>query len=134
MPPLWPMALQLLPVYVAGETTFVVATSVASPSSAATKSSKKTKLFAAVAFPAAMADRTGNALLPPAPDLLTTALKKVPRRVTILLLLLDMGPLMLPSHPNRGIPPIVLLGRKTSTAVGASSHSVQIGGCHVLQD
>ena len=58
---------------VAGETTSVNAATVASPSSAATRSSKKLKLSAAVVVPAATADHTGDTT---APDLLTKDLKK----------------------------------------------------------
>ena len=68
-------------VNVSAETTSVVAASVAFPSSAATKLSKKIKLSAAVASPAAMADVTGNAFLPPsAQDLHTTTLKSPKKR------------------------------------------------------
>ena len=63
-------------VNVTGKTTSVVPASVASPSSAATKSSKKPKLSADVPVPATMVDRTGGTILPPATDLLTTELKK----------------------------------------------------------
>ena len=106
------------------ETTSVVAASVASPSSAVTKSSKKTNLSAVVAFPAAMANRTGDALLPPAPDLITTALKKSPKKRDNLAADVGHGTTdaSVPTksrYPSRGN-----TGRKTSTAVGASSHPV----------
>jgi hypothetical protein len=68
-------------VNVSAETTSVVAASVASPSSATMKLSKKIKLSAAVASPAAMADVTGDAFLPPsAQDLHTTTLKSPKKR------------------------------------------------------
>ena len=65
---------------VTGVTTSVIATTLASPSSAATRSSKKPKLSAAVLVPGAMADCTDDAILPPAPDLFTTELKKSPNK------------------------------------------------------
>ena len=82
---------------VAGETTSVNAATVASPSSAATRLSKKPKLSAAVVVLAATANRTGEATAPDlaatadrtgnatAPDLLSRRIqrRRVPRRVAI---------------------------------------------------
>ena len=71
-----------------------------------------------------MADCTGNALLPPAPDLLTTALKKSPTKPDNLAAAVGHSATdaSVPSksrYPSRGN-----ACRKTSTAVGASSHPV----------
>ena len=110
-------------VNVAAETTSIVAASVASPSSAVTKLSKKIKLSAAVASLAAMADLTGNAFLPPAaPDLPTTALKSPKKRYDLAAAVghgatdasVPAYKPRYPSHRNAG--------RKTATVVGASSH------------
>jgi hypothetical protein len=113
-----------VPVNVVGEITSIVAASVASSSSAATKSSKKAKLSAAVAIPAAMVDRTGDAMLPPAPDLFTTALKKSSKKRGDHFAAVEHGATdasipSKPRYPSRGIP-----DRNASTAVGASSHPV----------
>ncbi len=110
-------------VNVAAETTSVVAASVASPSSAVTKLSKKIKLSAAVASLTAMADLTGNAFFPPAaPDLPTTALKS-PKKCDDLAAAVGHGatdasvPAYKPRYPSHRN-----AGRKTATVVGASSH------------
>ncbi len=103
---------------VAGETTSVNTATVASPSSAATRSSKKLKLSAAVVVPAAMADCTGGAT---APDLLTKELKKKsPKKrgnfaATVECGATDASVLSKSRYPSRGT------GTKTSTGKGASS-------------
>jgi hypothetical protein len=111
-------------VNVAAETTSVVAASVASPSSAATKLSKKIKLSAAVASPAAMANVTGNAFLPhSAQDLHTTTLKSPKKRDKIAAAVghgattdasVPASKSRYPSRRNAGI--------ITINVVGASSH------------
>ena len=111
-------------VNVTAETTSVVAASVASPSSAATKSSKKIKLSAAVTFPADMADPTSNALLPPAPDLPTTALKS-PKKHDDLAAAVGHGATDASVPSKSRYPSRCNAGRKTTTAVGASSHFVK---------
>jgi hypothetical protein len=108
-------------VNVAAETTSVVAASVASPSSAATKSSKKIKLSAAVAFPDAMVDPIDDALLPPAPDLHTTALKS-PKKRDDLAAAVGHGATDASIPSKSRYPSCRNAGRKTTTAVGASSH------------
>ena len=138
---------------VAGVTTSINATTVASPSSAVTRSSKKPKLSAAVVVPAAMADCTGNVIVPPTLDLLTKEHKKkspkkrgdfadppdlltkehkkkspkkrgnfsdpVGRGAT------DASILSKSRYPSRGN-----AGRKTLTAVGASTHPVAEKDAH----
>ena len=119
-------------VNVPGETTSVVAASVAFPSSAATKSLKKAKLSVDVAVPAAMANCTGNAILPPAPDLLTMELKKKsPKKRGNLVAAVGHGATdaSVPSklrHPSRGT------DRKTSTAKGASFHPIAEDDAHPI--
>ena len=128
----------------AGETTSVNATTVASPSSAATRLSKKPKLSAAVVIPAATADCTGDATAPDlaatanrtgdatAPDLVKKDLKKkspkfscdlaasVERGAT------DASVLSKSRYPSRGT------GKMTSTGKGASSSPVAKDDVHAL--
>ena len=71
-----------------------------------------------------MANCTGDAILPPAPDLLTTALTKSPKKRSNLAAAVghgatDASVTSKPRYPSRGH-----AGRKTSTAVGASSRPV----------
>ena len=116
-------------VNVYAETTSVVASSVASSSPAATKLSaamvlsKKMKLSAAVASPAAMADLTGDAFLPPsAQDLHTTTLKSPKKHDKIAAAVghgatdasIPASKSRYPSHRNAGI--------IATNFVGASSH------------
>ena len=107
-----------------GETTSVDAPTVASPSSGATKPSKNPKLSAAVTVPAAMADCTGDAILPPAPDLLTKELKKKnPKNPGNFAAAVghganDASVPSKPRYPSRGT------GTKTSTGKGASCSPV----------
>ena len=117
----------------AGETTSIdAAASVASPSSAATKSLKKPKLFAAVAVLATMANRTGDAILPPAPDLLTKDLKKKsPKMCGDFAAAVGHGATDASftsnsKYPSRGT------GTKTLTAKGASSHPVAEDDAHPI--
>jgi hypothetical protein len=82
---------------------------------------KKIKLSATVAFPAAMADPTGKALLPPAPDLPTTALKS-PKKRDNLAAAVGHGTTDASIPSKSKYPSCRNAGRKTTTAVGASSH------------
>ena len=116
-------------VNVYAETTSVVAASVASPSpaamklSAATELSKKIKLSATVASPAAMADLKGDTFLPPsAQDLHTTTLKSPKKHDKIAAAVghgatdasIPASKSRYPSHRNAGI--------IATNFVGASSH------------
>jgi len=116
-------------VNVYAETTSVVAASVSSPSPAATKLSvamelsKKMKLSATVASPAAMADLTGDAFLPPsAQDLHTTTLKS-PKKRDNLAAAVGHGATdaSVPASKSR-YPSRRNAGRITNNVVGASSH------------
>ena len=127
---------------VAGETTSVNAATVASPSSAATRLSKKPKLSAAVVIPAATANCTGNAT---APDLAATAnctgvatapdlLKKEPKKkspkksgnfaATIERGATDASAISKSRYPSRGT------GKMTSNGKGASSSNVAEDDTH----
>ena len=129
---------------VAGETTSVNAATVASPSSAATRLSKKPKLSAAVVIPAATADRTGNATTL---DLAATAdrtgdvtapvlvkkdsKKKSPKKSDDLAATVEPGAtdasvLSKSRYPSCGT------GKMTSTGKGASSSPVAKDDAHTL--
>ena len=118
---------------VAGVTTSVNAATLASPSSVATRSSKKPKLSAAVVIPAAMADPKRDAICLPALDLLTTELKKKSPNKHSCKFAAAVGhgaadglvPLK-PMCPSRCI------GKKTSTGKGASSHPVAEDDAHPI--
>ena len=99
----------------------IVAASVASPSSAATKLSKKIKLSAALASLAAMANPTGDAFFPPAPDLPTTALMSLKKHDDLAAAVgHDATAASIPSKSS--YPSRCNAGSKTPTVLGASSH------------
>ena len=129
---------------VAGETISVNAATVASPSSAATRLSKKPKLSAAVVIPAATADCTGDATAPDlaatanrtgdatAPDLVKKDLKKKSPKFSCELAAsvergaTDASVLSKSRYPSRGT------GTMTSTGKGASSSPVAEDDAHPL--